>query len=152
MRARSHLPRKQRLAWAQAAHHERRRRLTLPLSRELRSRYGRRRLPVRKGDTVRILAGSYVGREERVARVDRRHYRVVLDNVTLKKADSKLIQLPLTPGHLMITKLNLADPWRRRVLKVPEGEANTEEEGMPAPEQETPAPPSTAQPPPEGSP
>lgn len=122
----SRLPRKQRKARATADTRERRKRLTLALSRELRTRYGRRRLPVRKGDTVKILQGSYVGREERVARVIRRDYALVLDNVTLKKADAKLKQFPITPGHLMITKLNLADPWRRRTLKVteaPEGEA-----------------------------
>ena len=132
---RSRQPDVQRRALYQAPHHVRRRRMTLPLSRELRTRYGRRRLPVRKGDTVRVMAGSFLGREERVARVDLRHYAVVLDNVTLQKADKKLKQLPISTGHLMITKLNLADPWRRRVLKAPEEpepeeepEAGTEEE------------------------
>ncbi|MDE1835728.1 MAG: 50S ribosomal protein L24 [Euryarchaeota archaeon] len=124
----SYHPRAQRKALYRAPHHLRRKRLALPLSRELRSRYGRRRIPVRKGDTVRVLAGNYIGREERVAKVDYRHYAVVLDNVTLQKADKKLKQLPLPIGHLMITKLNLADPWRRRVLKAPEEAAEEEAE------------------------
>ncbi len=102
--------------------------MALPLSRELRTRYGRRRITVRKGDTVRVLAGNYLGREERVAKVDYRRYAVVLDNVTLQKADKKLKQLPLSLGHLMITKLNMADPWRRRVLKAPEEAAEEEAE------------------------
>lgn len=121
-------PGEQRKAMHRAPHHVRRRRFALPLSRELRSRYGRRKLPVRKGDTVRVLAGNYIGREERVAIVDYRHYRLVLDNVTLRKADKKLKQLPLPLGHLMITKLNLSDPWRRRVLRAPEEVAEPEEE------------------------
>ncbi len=102
--------------------------MALPLSRELRTRYGRRRITVRKGDTVRVLGGNYLGREERVAKVDYRRYAVVLDNVTLQKADKKLKQLPLSLGHLMITKLNMADPWRRRVLKAPEEAAEEEAE------------------------
>ncbi len=128
MSTQSHLGRKQRKDRLEADHRERAHRLALSLSRELRTRYGRRRLTVHKGDTVRILGGSYAGREERVARVDRRRYRVVLDNVTLKKADAKLIQLPLTPGHLMLTKLNLGDPWRRRILRVTTAEG---EEAVP---------------------
>jgi large subunit ribosomal protein L24 len=93
-----------------------------------RSQLPRRQLPVRKGDTVRILSGSYVGREERVAKVNLRHYSVTLDNVTGKTADAKLKPLPIRPNHLVLTKLNLADPWRRRVLKVPEAEAPVEEQ------------------------
>src|SRR5580693_8409872 len=89
MSTRSIQPRRQRKAVFTADHQERRRRMAVPLSRELRTRYGRRSLPVRKGDTVRVLAGSYstVGEERRVARVDREHYRLTLDNVTTKTAD-----------------------------------------------------------------
>ncbi len=132
----SRQPRRQRRALFTADTFERRRRMSVPLSRELRTRYGRRSLPVRKGDTVRILTGSYVGREERVAKVDRRGYAVTLDNVTGKTADQKLKPLPIRPSHLLLTRLNLSDPWRRRVLKVPESEAPTEEE---APEAEAPS-------------
>ena len=123
----SHLPRQQRKALYTADLFERRRRMAVPLSRELRRRYGRRQIPVRKGDTVRILSGSFVGREERVAKVDLRGYSVTLDNVTGKTADAKMKPLPVRPNHLVLTKLNLADPWRRRILKVPESEAPTEE-------------------------
>ena len=103
--------------------------MAVPLSRELRQRYGRRSLPLRKGDTVRVLSGSYstVGEERRVAKVDRRHYRVTLDNVTAKTADAKLKPLPIRPSHLVLTKLNLSDPWRRRVLRVPDAEVETED-------------------------
>ena len=129
----SRQPRRQRRAMYEADLFERRKRTSVPLSRELRGRYGRRSLPVRKGDTVRVLRGSYVGREERVARVDRRSYTVTLDNVTAKTGEAKLKQLPIRPSALVLTRLNLADPWRRRVLKVPESEAPSEEEGAVVP-------------------
>lgn len=124
----SRQPRRQRRALFTATSFERRRRMSVPLSRELRTRYGRRSLPVRKGDTVRILSGSYVGREERVAKIDRRSYSVTLDNVTGKTADQKMKPLPVRTSHLLLTRLNLADAWRRRVLKVPESEAPEAEE------------------------
>ncbi len=126
-------PRRQRLARFNADLFERRRRMAVPLSRELRRRYGRRSLPVRKGDTVRILSGSYKGREERVAKIDRQWYSVTLDNVTTKTGDQKLKPLPIQLTHLVLTRLNLSDAWRRRVLKVPEGEVVEEADTEAAP-------------------
>ncbi len=124
-------PRRQRRALYSASTFERRRRMTVPLSRELRSRFGRRSLPLRKGDTVRVLSGSFVGREERVAKVNLRDYSVTLDNVTLKTAEEKLKPLALRTSHLVLTRLNLADPWRRRSLKVREEDVTPEERGEP---------------------
>jgi ribosomal protein uL24 len=150
MRSSPTSPRRQRKALYTARTFERRRRMTVPLSRELRGRFRARSLPIRKGDTVRVLSGSFVGREERVAKVDRRGYSVVLDNVTLKTGEDKLKPLPIRTSHLVITRLNLSDPWRRRVLKVSdeevtpeelgraeEGEETTEPEANPAPEAPT---------------
>lgn len=129
MRHSPHSPRRQRKALFTAPTFERRRRMAVPLSHELRARFRKRSVPVRKGDTVRVLSGSFVGREERVAKVDRRDYSVTLDNVTLKAADEKLKPLALRPSHLVITRLNLSDPWRRRALKVREEEVTPEERG-----------------------
>lgn len=136
----SRLPRKQRRYHFTAPASVRRRWLSAPLSRELRARYGRRQLPIRKGDSVLVTSGSYVGREERVAKIDTRGGTVTLDNVTLKKADAKLKELPLRPSHLLLTRLNLSDPWRRRRLKAPEIAADETEAGEAAPKAELPAP------------
>jgi len=135
-----HSPRRQRKALYTASPTERRARMTVPLSRELRARFHRRSLPLRKGDTVRVLAGSFEGREERVARVDRRGYTVTLDNVTLKTADEKMKPLSLGVGHLVITRLNLSDPWRRRAMKVREEDVTPEERGEKPAEGEEEAP------------
>src|SRR5690349_2716968 len=126
-------PRRQRRAAYEAHTFERRRRMSVALSRELRGRFHRRSIPIRKGDTVRILSGSYVGREERVAKVDRRSYAVTLDNVTGKTGEKKLKPLPIRLSHLLVTRLNLADPWRRRVLKVSEPEEGEVPEEGPTP-------------------
>lgn len=124
-----HSPRRQRKAHFTADTFHRRRRMAVPLSRELRARFRRRSVPVRKGDTVRVLSGSFVGREERVARVVRRDYSLVLDNVTLKTGEEKLKPLPIRPSHLVITRLNLSDAWRRRSLRVSDEEVTPEEKG-----------------------
>jgi large subunit ribosomal protein L24 len=124
-----HSPRRQRKALYTAPTFQRRRRMTVPLSRDLRRRFAARSLPVRKGDTVRVLSGSFEGREERVAKVNRRSYSVILDNVTLKTGEDKLKPLPIRTSHLVLTRLNLSDAWRRRVLKVAEDEVTPEERG-----------------------
>lgn len=144
MRVSPRSPRRQRKALYTAPPPERRRRMTVPLSRELRARFHVRSVPLRKGDTVRVLSGSFVGREERVAKVNRRDYAVTLDNVTLKAADEKLKPLALRPGHLVITRLNLSDPWRRRALRVRDEEVTPEERGEAPPEVETEAAPPEA--------
>jgi large subunit ribosomal protein L26e len=110
--------------------------MTVPLSRELRGRFHARSLPIRKGDMVRVLSGSFAGREERVARVDRRGYVVTLDNVTLKTADEKMKPLSLSVGHLVITRLNLSDPWRRRSMRVRDEDVTPAERGEAVPEEE----------------
>jgi large subunit ribosomal protein L24 len=137
MRISPHSPRRQRKALYTAHTFERRRRMTVPLSRELRGRFHARSVPVRKGDTVRVLSGSFRGREERVAKVDRRSYSVILDNVTVKTGEEKLKPLPIRTSHLVITRLNLSDAWRRRVLKVAEDDVTPEERGQPAEVEET---------------
>lgn len=119
--------------------------MTVLLSRELRKRFGRRSVPVRKGDTVRVLEGSFKGREERVAKVDRRDYSVTLDNVTLKTADEKMKPLGLRPGRLVITRLNLSDAWRRRAMRIRDEDVTAEERGeAPAEEPTAPETPSEA--------
>lgn len=128
----SQLPRQQRKAMYNADLFERHRKMSVALSKELRRRYGRRSLPVRKGDTVRVLSGSYVGREERVAKVNLQKYSVTLDNVTGKTADAKLKPLPIRTSHLVLTKLNLADAWRRRILNVTEAPAEEPSEATEA--------------------
>jgi large subunit ribosomal protein L24 len=154
VRGSPHAPRRQRRALYNASTTERRRRMTVPLSKELRRRFRRRNVPIRKGDTVRVLSGSYAGEETRVARVTRRDYAVTLENVTLRTAEEKLKPLGIRPSHLVITRLNLADPWRRRALRLREEDVTAEERGetaeeaapaveaaaAPAPTEPTPAP------------
>ena len=138
MRSSPRSPRRQRKALYTAASFQRRRRMTVPLSRDLRRRFHARSLPLRKGDTVRVLSGSFVGREERVAKVDRRGYSVILDNVTLKTGEEKLKPLPIRTMHLVITRLNLSDPWRRRALRVADADVTPEERGEAPADEESP--------------
>ncbi|RLI28296.1 50S ribosomal protein L24 [Candidatus Bathyarchaeota archaeon] len=110
-------PSRQRKAMYQAPQHVRRKMVSAHLSPELRARYFVRSLPLRKGDTVRIMRGAYAGIEGKVRSVDLKRFRVTVEGVTREKADGTTVFIPIHPSNLMITKLDLSDKWRASRLK-----------------------------------
>ncbi|MFQ6013156.1 MAG: 50S ribosomal protein L24 [Thermoplasmata archaeon] len=75
-----------------------------------------RSLPVREGDTVQIMRGTHRGQEGKVTRVDRRRRRVYVEGITVAKADGTEVGRPVHPSNLLITRLDMTDPWRRRLV------------------------------------
>src|SRR3989475_699151 len=61
-----------------------------------------RALPVRKGDTVRIMRGGFRGKEGKVVSVDRVHGTVVIEGITIEKVDEKKVARPLHASNLLI--------------------------------------------------
>jgi len=110
-------PRKQRLALLQAPLHVRQKLMTAPLSEELREKYGVKRLPVRKGDKVRIVRGDFKGHEGTVVKVDLRRLRVYVDGVTVKRQDGTPRFVPIHPSKVVIVALDLKDKWRRAIIE-----------------------------------
>lgn len=87
------------------------------LSTDLRNTYGVRALPVRKGDTIRVLRGDYKDYEGKILRVDRQKYKIYVDGITREKADGASVQVPIHPSKVEITKLNLDDKWRNKIIE-----------------------------------
>ena len=73
-----------------------------------------RALPVRKGDTVRVMRGGFRGREGAVVSVDRVAGTVVVEGITIEKTDAKKRPRPIHASNLMIIKMDDTDPWRRK--------------------------------------
>jgi large subunit ribosomal protein L24 len=73
-----------------------------------------RALPVRRGDTVRIMRGGFRGREGKVVSVDRTDGTVVVEGITIEKVDEKKVPRPLHASNLMIIRMDDTDAWRRR--------------------------------------
>ena len=117
MRIKTKDPSKQRKLLYNAPHHIRAKIMSAHLSEDLRKSYGIRSLPIRSGDTVRILRGDYKDYEGRVTRVDREKYRIYVDGVTREKADGTTTLVPIHHSKVEIVKLNLDDDWRRRILE-----------------------------------
>ena len=105
-------PRKQRKALYNAPAHARGKYLSATLSKELRANLGKRTLPVRSGDKVRVLRGDFKGHEGEVLDVDYGSYKVTIEDVTLSKSDGTAIFLPVDPSNLMIIDADTKDDRR----------------------------------------
>jgi large subunit ribosomal protein L24 len=110
-------PSKQRKAMFQAPLHIRRKFMTAPLSDELVEKYGIKRLPVRKGDKVRIMRGEFTGVEGKVTRVDLRKMRIYVEGVTRQRMDGTPVFVPIHPSKVMIIELDLSDQKRKELIE-----------------------------------
>jgi len=127
-------PRKQRKMLYQGPAHLRHKTLSAPLSPSLKASHKVNSVPIRSGDTVRVMRGDRKGTEGKVTRIDQKKYRIFIEGITREKVDGTTTLIPIHPSKLMITSLNLDDKWRRKSLKV---EAVAEEAEKPeAPKKE----------------
>ena len=133
-------PTKQRKRLHQAPLHKRYKSFSAPLSPKLKKSHNANSVLVRTGDNVKLMRGDRKGFEGKVARVDRTKYRLFVEGVTREKVDGTTTLIPIHPSKVMITRLNLDDKWRRKMLKrkgisekaeVPEEEIVEEKEPEP---------------------
>jgi len=110
-------PTKQRKMLYQAPDHVRHKLLAAHLSPELRAAHIARSIPVRSGDTIRVMRGDHKGFEGKVTRIDLKKYRIYVEGLTREKVDGTTIFVPVHPSKLMITRLNLDDKWRKRIME-----------------------------------
>lgn len=110
-------PTKQRKKLYDAPAHVRHRLLAAHLSQGLRASHDVKSLPVRSGDTVRVMRGDHRGVEGKITRVDLAKYRVYVEGLTREKVDGTTVFLPVHPSKVVITGLNLDDKWRKKILE-----------------------------------
>ncbi len=110
-------PRTQRRNVHEAPLHRRRKMIASHLGSkylEDAKRYYPRSAVVRKGDTVKVIRGSFAGHVGKVEAVDTRSMRITVDGATIAKADGTQIAVKIHPSNVVITKLDLSDPVRKR--------------------------------------
>ena len=110
-------PSKQRRIIYQAPDHIRRKLFAAPLSAELQASHGIKSLPIRNGDTVRIMRGDHKGFEGKISRIDQTHFRVYVEGLTREKVDGTAIFVPVHPSKVTIKDLVLDDKWRKNILE-----------------------------------
>lgn len=110
-------PRKQRKRIYCAPAHLRHKLMSAPLAPELIASKGAKTLPVRKGDTVRVMRGDHAGFEGKINRLDLKKYRIFLDGLTREKVDGTNIFISVHPSKVMIKNLKLDDKWRKSIVE-----------------------------------
>ena len=117
-------PRKQRKRMFNEPLHKSRKHMGSHLSLELRDKYKwLRTIPVRKGDTVKIIRGSFRDHIGKVATVSAKSGYITVEKATIAKVDGTQIARDIHPSNVIITKLDLSDPNRRRKIEgLKEGE------------------------------
>lgn len=114
---RSKQPRKQRKYRFNAPLHIKQKFAHSTLSEQLRKKYGRRSLGVKKGDKVKVMRGQFRKHEAKVERVDLKNERVYVEGVEFPKKDGTKRKYPLHASNLMITELNSDDKMRKKAIE-----------------------------------
>lgn len=118
---RSSSSRKQRRALFNAPLHRRSKMMVTRLDIKLIEKYNHniKSIHPRKGDTVRIIRGDKDIRkhEGKIAEIDTKARKLVVEGITIPKADGKQKPFPIDPSNAIITKLDLSDPLRRKWIE-----------------------------------
>jgi|SRR3989338_46583 len=105
-------PRKQRKFLANAPLHIKHKFLSVHLSKELRKKYGKRNLPLRKGDEVLVMRGSSKNKKAKVASIILKKSLATLEGIQRAKKDGTKVNIYFHPSKLQIISLNLEDKER----------------------------------------
>lgn len=109
--------RKQRKYLFNSPLHVKHRIMNAHLSKELKTEYNTRSVPVRKGDTVTIMSGQFKNQSGKVSKVSLARMKVYVEGISTKRMDGSDALYPVHPSNLMITKLDTTDKARVDKLK-----------------------------------
>ena len=110
-------PRKQRKYRFSAPLHVKQKFTGSHLSKDLRAKYKKRNVSVRKGDKVKIMRGSFKKHEGKVERVDLKKTRIFVSGAETTKKDGTKKLAAVHPSNLMILEINTEDKLRQKSLE-----------------------------------
>ena len=113
----SRQPRKQRKYRYNAPLHVRQKFVSAHLSEVLRGRFGKRSLPLRKGDEVKVMRGSDKGFKGKIERIDLKEGKVYIEGLNVKKVDGSEVLKPKNPSNLLITESKMEDKRRQMIVE-----------------------------------
>jgi len=82
------------------------------LAPDLRKKYNTRSIRIRKGDTVKILRGTFKGRSGKVESVNVKRQRVFITGVDQSKRDGGKSLVPIRPSAILIKEVDTTDKRR----------------------------------------
>jgi len=105
-------PRKQRKYLHNMPNHLRQRMMSATLDKDLRKKYGRRSLEIKKGDEVLIMRGKFAKKTGKVVEVNVKYQKVAVENIQNTKRDGSKVHVWFHPSKLKLKVLNLDDKMR----------------------------------------
>ena len=93
----------------------RRKLMSAQLSKELAAKWLTRSIPVRHGDTVKVVRGPNKGREGKVTEVYRRRWCIHIEKLFKEKTNGQQAKIPFHPSNVQVTNLRL-DKDRKTIL------------------------------------
>ncbi|MBI2628535.1 50S ribosomal protein L24 [Candidatus Pacearchaeota archaeon] len=87
------------------------------LSKSLRKEYGKRNIPIRNGDEIKIMVGEFKKKTGKINIVDFKNKRVAIEGIQRKKKDGAKLNVWFNPSNLQIQALNLDDKKRLEMIK-----------------------------------
>jgi large subunit ribosomal protein L24 len=112
-------PGKQRLKVYKGKIHTKRKLLVCPIDKALQKQHSIKRIPVRKGDSVKIIVGSHKGKTGKVEKVDYTKSKVFIKEIKMKNIKGQEKMIPFVASNLLITDIVLSDLKRIKKNKAP---------------------------------
>jgi large subunit ribosomal protein L24 len=110
-------PRKQRKYRHYAPLHIKQKFVSVHLSKELRKKYNKRSMNLRKGDGVKVIRGQFKNKTGKIEEVNLKKTSVYVSGIEIVKRDGTKARYPIHPSNLMITELNMDDKMRSKIFK-----------------------------------
>ncbi|MFP4111634.1 MAG: 50S ribosomal protein L24 [Candidatus Woesearchaeota archaeon] len=110
-------PSKQIKYRANAPLHIKRKMLSAHLSKELRQKYEKRSMPVRKGDKVIVQRGTHKGKEGSIDSVDTKRECVNISGIDFVKKNGSKAFYPIKITNIMIKDLDMSDKKRKKIVE-----------------------------------
>jgi large subunit ribosomal protein L24 len=118
--------RKQHKYQANAPLHTKHKFLSAHLSKELRKKYGKRALPLKKGDEVLIMRGAFAKKKAKVVSVNLKKSSIILENINRTKKDGSKIVVKFHPSVLQIVLVSDESSRKSPVKNAKSEETKTE--------------------------
>ena len=118
--------RKSRKAFIEMPLHKRVKSIAAPIAKKLENEQGKKAISIRKGDTVKIVRGSFKGKEGKVIEVILSKLKIIIDSAKRKKSDGTEFNLAIDPSNVVIIDFNKSDSKRFKHKTTKKVETKTE--------------------------
>ena len=120
-------PRKQRKYLANAPRATQRKFLSSHLSKELRKKYGKRSMSLRKNDVVKVMVGEYKNKEGKISGINMKNLKVAIEGLQITKRDGSKVNVWICPSKLLVKELVMEDKKRLAAMQKKNNKINKTE-------------------------